>query len=194
MSSIPASILSAVLRALVHLPGQRSGASTITQQLARRLYLSDEHAPALVRKAHEMVLALQLEGRESKDEILAAYLNDVYYGRGAYGIEAAARVYFGLSAANLDVAHAAYLAGLPQLPLGLRPWGGPRAREGAPALRPRTARRRMATSTQGRRRPRLPSRSPSCRRRRRWWPRILSSSPSTSSLQSARTSPGGPGS
>jgi penicillin-binding protein 1C len=106
----------AVLRALMHLPGQRSGASTITQQLARRLYLQDDTSPGIIRKAHEMLLALQISGRESKDEVLGAYLNEVYYGRGAYGIEAAARVYFGISAANLDLPRAAYLAGLPQLP------------------------------------------------------------------------------
>src|SRR2546428_704854 len=62
------------------------------------------------------LFALQLEANRSKAEILQLYLNDVYYGRGAYGVEAAARVYFGIGAANLDLAHAAYLAGLPQRP------------------------------------------------------------------------------
>ncbi len=93
-----------------------SGASTITQQLARRLYLADDSSPLAVRKAHEALIALQLEANRSKAEILQLYLNDVYYGRGAYGVEAAARVYFGIGAANLDLAHAAYLAGLPQRP------------------------------------------------------------------------------
>src|SRR3989441_3283754 len=93
-----------------------SGASTITQQLARRLYLADDSSPVAVRKAHEAIIALQLEANRSKAEILQLYLNDVYYGRGAYGVEAAARVYFGIGAANLDLAHAAYLAGLPQRP------------------------------------------------------------------------------
>ena len=93
-----------------------SGASTITQQLARRLYLADDSSPLAVRKAHEALIALQLEANRSKAEILQLYLNDVYYGRGAYGVEAAARVYFGVGAANLDLAHAAYLAGLPQRP------------------------------------------------------------------------------
>lgn len=106
----------AAARALLSGGSQPSGASTITQQLARRLYLSDDGAPALLRKVRESVIALQLEARRSKDEILALYLNDVYYGRGAYGVEAAARVYFGASAGNLDLAHAAYLAGLPQRP------------------------------------------------------------------------------
>src|SRR5437879_3995002 len=93
-----------------------SGASTITQQLARRLYLADDSSPLAMRKAHEALIALQLEANRSKAEILQLYLNDVYYGRGAYGVEAAARVYFGIGAANLDLAHGAYLAGLPQRP------------------------------------------------------------------------------
>lgn len=94
----------------------RSGASTISQQLARRLYLDGGSGLLPVRKSRESLIALQLEAHRSKDEILELYLNEVYYGRGAYGIEAAARVYFGVSAANLDLARAAYLAGLPQLP------------------------------------------------------------------------------
>jgi penicillin-binding protein 1C len=106
----------AVARALTRLGTQPSGASTLTQQLARRLYLGDDTASLPVRKAHEALIALQLEGRRSKSEILALYLNDVYYGRGAYGVEAAARVYFGIKSANLDLAHASYLAGLPQRP------------------------------------------------------------------------------
>jgi penicillin-binding protein 1C len=106
----------AAARALLRLGDQRSGASTITQQLARRLYLADDTGPTLARKAHEALLAFQLEANRSKREILTLYLNDVYYGRGAYGVEAAARAYFGISAANLDLAHAAYLAGLPQRP------------------------------------------------------------------------------
>lgn len=106
----------AIARALARSGTQPSGASTITQQLARRLYLADDTAPLLVRKAHEALIALQLEARRSKTELLDLYLNDVYYGRGAYGVEAAARVYFGISAVNLDLAHASYLAGLPQRP------------------------------------------------------------------------------
>jgi penicillin-binding protein 1C len=106
----------AVGRAIVNMPSQRSGASTITQQLARRLYLRDESGPPLLRKAREAVIAFQLEAHRSKDEILTAYLNEIYYGRGAYGVEAAARVYFGVSAGNLNLSQAAYLAGLPQLP------------------------------------------------------------------------------
>ena len=106
----------AVARALSSSSSQPSGASTITQQLARRLYLADDASPLAARKAREALIALQLEANRSKAEILQLYLNDVYYGRGAYGVEAAARVYFGVGAANLDLAHAAYLAGLPQRP------------------------------------------------------------------------------
>ena len=105
----------AIARALAN-SAAPSGASTITQQLARRLYLADDSSPLAVRKAREALIALQLEANRSKAEILQLYLNDVYYGRGAYGVEAAARVYFGIGAANLDLAHAAYLAGLPQRP------------------------------------------------------------------------------
>src|SRR5438445_2888706 len=105
----------AVARALAN-SSAPSGASTITQQLARRLYLTDDASPLALRKAHEALIALQLEANRSKAEILELYLNDVYYGRGAYGVEAAARVYFGIGAGNLDLAHAAYLAGLPQRP------------------------------------------------------------------------------
>lgn len=106
----------AIARAVTHLGSQRSGASTISQQLARRLYLDGGGGPLLVRKARESLIAFQLEAHRSKDEILELYLNEVYYGRSAYGIEAASRVYFGVSAANLDLARASFLAGLPQLP------------------------------------------------------------------------------
>ncbi len=106
----------AIGRAIIQLPFQRSGASTLTQQLARRLYI-DDSTPLLERKAREALIALQLEARYSKDEILSLYLNEIYYGRGAYGVEAAARLYFGVSAAHLDLAQAAFLAGLPQRPV-----------------------------------------------------------------------------
>ena len=105
------------------------GASTLTQQLARTVYLPDS-PPSLLRKAREGLIALQLEARHSKHDLIEAYLNHVYYGRGAYGIEAAARLYFGVSARNLDLAQASYLAGLPQLP-GV--YGESRDHEGARA-------------------------------------------------------------
>lgn len=106
------------------------GASTITQQLARRLYLTDYAGPPLLRKLREALLALQIEARRSKEEILSLYLNSVYYGRGAYGVEAAARIYFGARARDLELAQAALLAGLPQLPVAYDPVAEPRAAQG----------------------------------------------------------------
>lgn len=106
----------AVARAAWRFRDEPSGASTITQQLARHTYLAESALPLPLRKAREMWLALRLEAHYSKDEVLALYLNEVYYGRGAYGVEAAARAYFGVSAAHLDLAQAAFLAGLPRSP------------------------------------------------------------------------------
>src|SRR5881296_268162 len=117
----------AIARAAITSGSQPSGASTITQQLARRLYLADDASPLAVRKAHEALVALQLEANRSKREILELYLNDVYYGRGAYGVEAASRLYFGIGSGNLDLAHAAYLAGLPQRPSDYDPAKDPTA-------------------------------------------------------------------
>lgn len=119
----------ALVRAAIRMPVERSGASTITQQLARAQYFPDGGFLPL-RKAREALTALQLDARLSKDEILERYLNTTYYGRGAYGIEAAARIYFGVSAANVDIAQAAFLAGLPQNPaLGEGPAVGATARQ-----------------------------------------------------------------
>jgi len=86
------------------------GGSTITQQLVKNEYLTSERS--LWRKAKEAVLSVKLERTADKDEILERYLNTVYFGRGAYGIEAAARLYFGASASDLDVPKAALLVGL----------------------------------------------------------------------------------
>ncbi len=105
----------AIVRAMLN-PGSGSGASTITQQLARRLYLGEEPGPLPVRKLREALVAMHMDAKLSKDDVLAAYLNDVPYGRATYGIEAAARVYFGVAAADLDLARAAFLAGLPRQP------------------------------------------------------------------------------
>ncbi|WP_299029629.1 transglycosylase domain-containing protein [uncultured Thermanaerothrix sp.] len=95
-----------------------SGASTITQQLARALLLSpDERAERTVeRKAREIVLAAEITRKYSKEEILELYLNEIYYGKLAYGVEAAAETYFHTSAEKLTLAQAAFLAGLPQSP------------------------------------------------------------------------------
>jgi penicillin-binding protein 1C len=95
-----------------------SGASTITQQVARTLLLSPEERfeQSYERKARELVLASEITRRYSKDEILELYLNEINYGNLAYGIEAAAETYFGTSADNLTLGQAAFLAGLPQSP------------------------------------------------------------------------------
>jgi penicillin-binding protein 1A len=95
------------------------GASTIEQQLVRNLYLSPQQT--LTRKLTEGCLAVQLDRRWSKDRILTAYLNDIYFGRQAYGIEAAARTYFSAHAKDLSLEQAALLAGLPQAPASYDP-------------------------------------------------------------------------
>ncbi|WP_410513014.1 PBP1A family penicillin-binding protein [Paenibacillus sp. BR2-3] len=96
------------------------GASTLTQQLARNLYLS--HEKTWTRKSKEAIYTLQLEMKYSKDDILRMYLNEIYYGHGAYGIEAASRMYFGKSAADLDLAESAMLAGIPKGPTYYSPY------------------------------------------------------------------------
>ena len=95
------------------------GGSTITQQLSRSLFLNNEKK--FSRKIKEILLAIKLERNISKDEILELYLNQVYFGRGAYGIEAAAQTYFGKSVADLDLQESATLAGLPQAPSAYSP-------------------------------------------------------------------------
>ncbi|MFP3942269.1 MAG: transglycosylase domain-containing protein [Alphaproteobacteria bacterium] len=96
-----------------------AGGSTLTQQLAKNLFLTPGRT--LKRKAHELVLALALEVKFTKDEILTLYLNRVYFGAGTYGIDAAARRYFGKSARKLALGEAAMLAGLLQAPSRLAP-------------------------------------------------------------------------
>jgi membrane peptidoglycan carboxypeptidase len=93
---------------LANAGGDLQGASTITQQYARNAYLSQERS--LDRKAKELALAVKLERRYSKDEILERYLNTIYFGRGAYGIAAAAHAYFGVPPGQLSVAQGAVLA------------------------------------------------------------------------------------
>ena len=101
----------------------RSGASTITQQLARNLLMSagERYEQTWSRKVREAILALHMTRTLSKDEILALYLNETYFGNLAYGVEAAARGYFGKPLSELDVAECALLAGLPQSPEGYNP-------------------------------------------------------------------------
>jgi penicillin-binding protein 1C len=95
-----------------------SGASTITQQLARALLLSPEEraGQSIQRKAREIILAAEITRRYTKNEVLELYLNEIYYGNLAYGIEAAAESYFQTTAAQLTFAQASFLAGLPQSP------------------------------------------------------------------------------
>ncbi len=90
------------------------GASTITQQLAKILFLTPEKT--LTRKLREALLALEIERRHTKEEILAFYLNQIYLGNGAYGVAAAAQVYFGKPLAELDLAECALIAALPKAP------------------------------------------------------------------------------
>jgi penicillin-binding protein 1A len=113
--------LRAIGRAAWHdVTGRRiEGGSTITQQLARRLYLTQDRS--LKRKVQEAALALWLDMRLSKKEILARYLNTVYFGDGAYGADPAARRYFGKSAQQLSLSEAAMLAGLIRAPSQLEP-------------------------------------------------------------------------
>ena len=95
-----------------------SGASTITQQLGKSLFLTQEERAqgTYARKVKEALLATELTRLYSKDEILELYINEIYYGNLSYGIEAASETYFGVSAKNLNLAQASFLAGLPQLP------------------------------------------------------------------------------
>lgn len=104
---------------LADLFGGRQGASTITQQYARNAYLSQERTAD--RKAKEAVLAIRLERRYTKDEILQRYLNTIYFGRGAYGIAAAARAYFGIAPSQLTTAQGAVLAAVIKDPWGFDP-------------------------------------------------------------------------
>lgn len=109
----------AVLRAVVASVrtgklGGGGGASTLTQQLARNLFLTRERK--ITRKLKEMLLAIDIEKRFSKDQILTMYANQIFLGHGAYGVEAASRLYFGVTASELRPAQAALLAGMIQNP------------------------------------------------------------------------------
>jgi penicillin-binding protein 1A len=110
--------------------GIREGGSTITQQLARLMYLTPERT--LRRKVQEAILAVWLESQLKKEDILLRYLNTAYFGAGAYGVDAAARRYFGKKARELSLGEAAMLAGLVRAPSQLAPtrnFGGARERQ-----------------------------------------------------------------
>lgn len=103
------------------------GASTITQQVAKNIYLDPERT--YMRKLRDIALALEIEWSLSKDEILEIYLNQIYFGSGAYGIAEAATTYFGKPVGELSVSEAALLAGLPPAPSRRSPHRDPRAAE-----------------------------------------------------------------
>ena len=109
----PTAILRAVAVDFFH-RGAKQGASTITQQLARNLFLTKEKT--MIRKAKEAVLALRLERIYTKDQLLEMYLNTIYMGHGAYGIEAAAKAYYGKTPKQLTIDESAILAGLVAAP------------------------------------------------------------------------------
>jgi len=102
---------------------ESQGGSTITQQVIKGLFLSNNKS--YTRKFKEGVLAYHLEKNLTKEQILTIYLNEIYLGAGAYGLEAAARVYFNKHAPNLSLAEAALLAGLPKAPSQLNPYQAP---------------------------------------------------------------------
>ncbi len=112
------SIVRAAYADLTH--QQFQGASTITQQLARRLFLNDQ--VSMSRKIQEALLAIEIERYYTKDEILERYLNIIYLGAGAYGVDAAAHTYFGRSVDTLTVAQAAMLAGIVAAPSDYSPF------------------------------------------------------------------------
>ncbi|MEE9274373.1 MAG: transglycosylase domain-containing protein, partial [bacterium] len=149
----PVGVLRAALRNLRSWTASE-GASTLTQQLVRLLVLGRERT--FKRKVIEAFTALQIEATLGKEEILERYLNLVYFGRGAYGVAAAARTYFDKSASRLTVAEAAFLAGLVQAPGRFRPFTDPgpslarrahvlRRMEAAGGLAPGEARRLAKT-------------------------------------------------
>jgi 1A family penicillin-binding protein len=129
----------AIVRALwINLRGGEvlSGGSTITQQLARNLLMSPEerYERTLTRKMREAVLAWRIAQRYSKDQILELYLNEIYFGNLAYGVEAAAQAYFGKHVRDLDLAECAMLAGLPQAPVLYNPLEDQRAAKSRQAV------------------------------------------------------------
>jgi penicillin-binding protein 1A len=104
------------------------GASTITQQLARNIFLSNSYT--FTRKLREMVLAVAMEWKFSKDELLELYLNKVYFGGGSYGVDAASRLFFGHSATEITLSEAAVIAGLVKAPSHYSPTADAEAAQG----------------------------------------------------------------
>jgi len=110
---------------LVRTGKKRQGGSTITMQVARNFFLSTEKT--YLRKLTEILLAFKIEGSLSKDEILELYLNKIYLGHRAYGVEAAARVYYGQGIGELSLARMAMIAALPKAPSRINPVNNPEA-------------------------------------------------------------------
>ncbi len=125
----PGISISGILRSIwvdVTSGSKSQGGSTITQQFARNSILTREKS--FIRKIKEIVLAIEINERYTKDQILALYLNEIPYGQNAYGIEAASQSYFGKHAKDLTLPEAAYLAALPQAPSFYNPNGANRSR------------------------------------------------------------------
>ncbi|WP_420641052.1 transglycosylase domain-containing protein [Candidatus Leptofilum sp.] len=120
----PAAIGAALLNNYRNQDGRPVGASTITQQLVRHIAFTYEERVSVSyeRKLREIFLAFIMTQQRSKEAIIQMYLNEIYYGNLAYGIEAAAQTYFGKAAQELNLAEAAFLAGLPQSPLDWDPY------------------------------------------------------------------------
>ncbi|MCH4178271.1 MAG: penicillin-binding protein 1A [Megasphaera sp.] len=118
----PIGIVRAVVANLTN-RGISQGGSTITQQLAKNAFLSQEQT--LKRKIQEAMLALEIERKYSKKEILEMYMNQIYFGQGAYGIQTAAKTYFDKDVDKLNVAQCAMLAGLPKSPNYYSPFNNP---------------------------------------------------------------------
>jgi penicillin-binding protein 1A len=106
-------IARAVIKDIIHV-GLKEGGSTITQQLAKVMFLTPEKT--LQRKLKEAALAIKIEQNLDKKEILELYLNKVYFGHGAYGVEMASRVYFGKAIKDISLSEAALIAGLIKAP------------------------------------------------------------------------------
>ena len=118
--------LKAITRAIIsniRAGGFVQGASTITQQLSKTLFLSPQKT--LIRKLKEALLSIQLERRYTKNEILERYLNQIYLGSGAYGVESAARIFFGKPVTDLDLAECAMIAAMPKAPSAYSPLVNP---------------------------------------------------------------------
>lgn len=115
----PKGIMRAIWTNVTH-QGIAQGGSTITQQLARNAFLNQDQT--LQRKIKEALLALKIEQTYTKPQILEMYMNQIYFGQGAYGVEAAAKTYFGTSAKQLTLAQSALIAGLPNSPNYLNPF------------------------------------------------------------------------